>query len=88
MTQQQLKDLKWTVLDHPPYSPDLAPSDYFLFRNMKNEMLRQDFHSFVDIESKMNSYFEGKSSEWYYKGISMFVDQLKAVIKAKGTYIK
>ena len=23
---------------HPPYSPDLAPSDYFLFRNLKNHL--------------------------------------------------
>ena len=25
----------FVVLNHPPYSPDLAPSDYFLFRNLK-----------------------------------------------------
>ena len=25
------------LVDHPPYSPDLAPSDYFLFPNMKNK---------------------------------------------------
>ena len=23
-------------INHPPYSPDLAPSNYFLFLNMKN----------------------------------------------------
>jgi hypothetical protein len=27
--------LKWNVLPHPPYSPDLAPSDYHLFGPMK-----------------------------------------------------
>jgi transposase len=27
--------LKWDVLPHPPYSPDLAPSDYNLFGPMK-----------------------------------------------------
>jgi [histone H3]-lysine36 N-dimethyltransferase SETMAR len=31
ITQQKLKDLGFTVLPHPPYSPDLAPSDYWLF---------------------------------------------------------
>ena len=24
-----------TVLDHPPYSPDLAPVDFFLFLHLK-----------------------------------------------------
>ena len=27
----------------PPYSPDLAPSDYFLFRNLKNFCVGDDF---------------------------------------------
>ena len=29
--KQFLAQQKVTVLDHPPYSPDLAPADYFLF---------------------------------------------------------
>ncbi|KAG5316751.1 SETMR methyltransferase, partial [Acromyrmex insinuator] len=28
MTRQKLRELGWEVLMHPPYSPDLAPSDY------------------------------------------------------------
>jgi histone-lysine N-methyltransferase SETMAR len=26
-------------LNHPPYSPDLAPSDYFLFSKLKSDLL-------------------------------------------------
>jgi hypothetical protein len=26
------------VLDHPPYSPDLAPADFFLFPRLKSIM--------------------------------------------------
>ena len=26
-----LETLKWDILPHPPYSPDIAPSDYHLF---------------------------------------------------------
>ena len=27
-------DCGFELVDHPPYPPDLAPSDYFMFSNM------------------------------------------------------
>jgi len=35
-TQKKLAYLGFHCLDHPPYSPDLAPSDYYLFLGLKN----------------------------------------------------
>ncbi|GFW60433.1 camar1 transposase [Trichonephila clavipes] len=35
VTRQNLLELDWEVLMHPPYSPDLAPSDYHLFLALK-----------------------------------------------------
>ena len=32
-------DCGFELVDHPPYSPELAPSDYFLFPNMKKKTL-------------------------------------------------
>jgi hypothetical protein len=34
ITHQKLADLHFAVLKHPAYSPDLAPSDYYLFLNL------------------------------------------------------
>jgi len=34
-TQKKLAYLGFNCLDHPPYSPDLAPSDYHLFPGLK-----------------------------------------------------
>ena len=31
LTCQKIADLGWTPLPHPPYSPDLAPTDFHLF---------------------------------------------------------
>jgi histone-lysine N-methyltransferase SETMAR len=36
-TQKKLAYLGFQVLDHPPYSPDLAPSDYHLFPVLKKQ---------------------------------------------------
>ena len=34
-TNASIKLFNWKIFDHPPYSPDLAPSDYHLFTKMK-----------------------------------------------------
>jgi hypothetical protein len=38
-TGELFEHLNWELFDHPPYSPDLAPSNYHLFTNMKNWLL-------------------------------------------------
>jgi len=35
-TQKKLAYLGFQCFDHPPYSPDLVPSDYHLFPGLKN----------------------------------------------------
>jgi len=42
---EHIFNLVWTVLPHPLYSPDLAPSDFHLFRLMKDGLRRQHFPS-------------------------------------------
>ena len=51
VTRQKLRELSWEVLMHPPYSPDLAPSDYHLFRSLKNSL------NGVKLASKERSQF-------------------------------
>lgn len=87
ITQAKIKEMKWTKLVHPPYSPDLAPSDYYLFRNMKKELLNTRFDNNNDLKCKIMAYFDSKSTDWFYHGIEMFKDQLDLVIKNKGGYI-
>ncbi|GFS79440.1 histone-lysine N-methyltransferase SETMAR [Trichonephila clavipes] len=36
VTRQKLFHLEWDTMPHPPYSPDLAPSDYYLYRSLQN----------------------------------------------------
>ena len=86
-TTEKLGQLRWNVLEHPPYSPDLAPSDFYLFRNMKKELLKTSFSDSVDVESKVNAYFDSKPAQWFSRGFEMFFEQLELVIRKKGEYI-
>jgi len=55
IVKQFLAQRKVTVLDHPPYSPDLAPADYFLFPKVKSHLKGRLFDSFSDIQKAVTS---------------------------------
>jgi len=50
-TVETLQKPKFEVLAHPPYSPDLAPSDYHLFGPLKKALRGRRFTS--DQEMKI-----------------------------------
>ena len=56
-TRQQLEVLKWITIAHPPYSPNSAPSDYHLFRALKNYLRGQLFPDFDSLKNALNSFF-------------------------------
>ena len=51
-------DLKFGELCHPPYSPDLAPSDYYLFSNLKKFLRGTRFLDDSEVESTVQRYFD------------------------------
>jgi hypothetical protein len=63
--KQFLDKRKVTVLDHPPYWPDLAPADYFLFRKVKSHLKGRLFDSNSDIEKAMTNTLTFKSHASY-----------------------
>ncbi|XP_047129544.1 histone-lysine N-methyltransferase SETMAR-like [Hydra vulgaris] len=42
-TMLELNELGFELLPHPPYSPDLAPSDFFLFSDLKRMLASNKF---------------------------------------------
>ncbi|UYV60815.1 CREBRF [Cordylochernes scorpioides] len=49
--------LGFEVLEHPAYSPDLAPSDYFLFGLLKKELKGKRFDSDEDVQKVVKIFF-------------------------------
>ena len=60
-----LQTLKWEVLAHPPYSPDIAPSNYYLFRLMAHGLADQHFRSYEDIEKWLDSRIASKDEHFH-----------------------
>ncbi len=60
------------LMPHPPYSPDLAPCDLFIFMKFKMVLKRQHLGDLEEIKSKMAAYLRSipKSDfkRCYYQG--------------------
>ena len=84
--QKTTRELGWEVLSHPPYSPDLAPSDYHLFRGLKAFLKHQSFQTSQDLEKAVVGYFESKPADFYWSGIHELPNRWAKVIAAQGNY--
>nr|AAP51092.1 transposase [Forficula auricularia] len=87
VTRQKLLELGWDVLPHPPYSPDLAPSDYFLFRFLQNSLNGKNFNNDDDVKSYLIQFFANKNQKFYERGIMMLSERWQKVIDQNGQYI-
>jgi histone-lysine N-methyltransferase SETMAR len=54
-TREAITKLQWTVLPHPPYSPDLAPSDYHLFGPLKGAIRGKRFEDDEEVIAEVKS---------------------------------
>lgn len=87
ITSQKIEELGWEKIPHPPYSPDLAPSDYHLFRSLQNHLEETAFVTQEEVKTDICEFFESKPKEFYSNGISKLVNRWKEVIDNQGKYI-
>ena len=52
-------------LNHPPFSPDLAPSDYFLFWNLKKFLRGRRFPYEVAVIEAVTGYFDTQDVSFF-----------------------
>lgn len=60
-----LNECNFVELDHPPYSPDLAPSDFYLFRNLKKHLRGRHFESDDHLKRTINDYFGNQEESFF-----------------------
>ena len=65
-TQKKLAYLCFQCLDHPSYSPDLAPSDYHLFPGLKKQFKGRHFSSDTEVIAAAETWLDGQPSDFFF----------------------
>jgi len=86
VTRENFLGLDWSVLPHPSYSSDHAPSDYHLFRSLQNALMETNFSNEDQVREFVKN-FHIKTAEFYTKGIEELPDKWQQVIANDGEYI-
>jgi histone-lysine N-methyltransferase SETMAR len=84
------RQLDIVQLLHPPYSPDLSPSDYFMFRSLKNHLRGRIFDTEDALRKDLEDFFAEKQAngaKFYREGIEMLPARWSEVIDSGGDYV-
>ena len=72
-TAETLRKLKFDVMAHPPYSPDLAPSDYHLFGPLKEALRGRRFTSDQEVKEAVHAWLAAQPKAFFSEGIRKLV---------------
>ncbi|KAG5316469.1 SETMR methyltransferase, partial [Acromyrmex insinuator] len=87
-TTALLNQFSWDVLTHPPYSPDLAPSDYHLFTKLKESLAGKRFQSDEEVQTAVTNWTKELAGSFYAEGISKLVSRYTKCIEIDGNYVE
>ena len=86
--QEYLKESGLNILDHPPYSPDLSPCDFWLFPRLREMLLGHCFESRCGIGSVVYQCLQHIPKEDYRAAFRKWGDRCKMCVVADGAYIE
>jgi histone-lysine N-methyltransferase SETMAR len=78
----------FVLLDHPPYSPDLAPSDFYLFRHMKKHLRGKIYQNAADLQQDVELFLKDQSPIFFKNAFLELLHRLRKCVDHNGSYIE
>ncbi|KAJ4448074.1 hypothetical protein ANN_10086 [Periplaneta americana] len=80
--------LGYQILPHPPYSPDMAPSDFFLFPRMKNPLRGKHFQNDEEVIFEVERFLNSQNADFYNQGLHQVIHCWEKCVALKGEYVE
>jgi histone-lysine N-methyltransferase SETMAR len=87
-TKAKLSELHLNVIPHPPYSPDLSPSDYYLFSPLKSALRGKHFTCSNEVELGIHDWIASKPEDFFASGINKLPERWQRCIDHVGSYFE
>ena len=87
-TADILAQFGWDILIHPPYSPDLAPSDFYLFPELKSHLGGTHFQTDDELKNNVKRYLHNMAGEFYDECIRKMPQHMQKYIDRNSDYIE
>ena len=87
-TQCALQQLELPTIPHPPYSPDLAPSDFFLFPLLKKHLKGNHYETDAEVEADVRTWCRSQTPEFFADGMRKLVQRWRLCIERDGDYVE
>jgi hypothetical protein len=87
-TIDALETLKFEVLSHPTYSPDLESSHFHFFPHLKRDLKRTHFTSYDEVKQAVTSWIKQRTPEFFTDGMRKLVLRWGKCIERQGAYVE
>lgn len=88
MVMAKILGLNFELLENPQYSPDLDPSDFYLFPNLKKYLCGKRFSTNKDMIAAVDEYFAGLPDSHYRDGINLLEKRWTKCNEVRGEYLE
>ena len=89
ITINKIKELDGIeLLPYLPYSPDLASSDYYIFKSMTHFLRCRQFKDVEDVKIGVQAFIDTKLREWFRQGLDELAKRWVETIDYDGLYFK
>ena len=65
VVQAAIRKANFGEVNHPAYSPDIAPSDYYLFKNLKAFLRGKNFYSDDEVITTVEEHLNNLGSGFF-----------------------
>jgi hypothetical protein len=86
-TIKTIRSMNIQIAPHPPYSPDLELSDFFLFDHLKERMIGLEFESPEDLLEWIRATLDNILKPVFEKVFMTWIERLETFIQSNGAYI-